>query len=103
MVPDAPKRGHSVWLPCLLTVPCRSGRRNGRKPGREGRLLVLCNHVADRPEAERREQPIQLTLGAVEIGIVTKSRKSRGTVNPRLLGIDLPRMNIKHKGPSRAV
>src|ERR1044071_5079403 len=71
---------------------------------RTSRLPELAReHLAQRCEAHRAEQPPEALPRAVEVHRVPEPRQRRRTRHRRRLRIELPRMQVEHGGLSLAI
>ena len=92
--------GGVVWVrrsttPARLRAPPLLSRR-GCFLNTASRPL-LQEHAVDAVPAEVAQQPAQPVLGVVEVQVVAEARLHAGALHARLLGIELPRMEVEDR------
>src|SRR5688572_4458184 len=97
MGPAGPRAARSTKSEGVTATVIGRSPEIRKRCGRGGRVEAG-EERADRAETEIRQQRPQAGFGLVEIPIVTESREPSG-MQPRLVGIDLPRMQVEHRGP----
>src|SRR5664279_3488372 len=78
-------------------VPPRAARRPLASPRHPSSATVEKNPV-DAVPAEIRHQPAQPRFRALEVEVMAESRLCPNAFYTRLIGIELPRVEIKHRG-----
>src|SRR5688500_18518072 len=61
-------------------------------------FLPSLDDLADGAETEFTQEAIELAMGRMEIDVMTETGQPAAAANPRLLGIDLPGMDVKGEG-----
>src|ERR1051325_3962634 len=78
-------------------------RQRERRHAGRSRLRRVVEHGRHRPELKVAEEPPQAAFGVAEVPVVPEAAE-QDRVEPRLVGIDLPRVEIKdHRAPLAAV
>src|SRR5205823_4080323 len=84
-------------------VPAVAGDSElGTRNSELGTLLVDTEHLPHGREREVAEQPPQPALSRAQVDVVSESNPP-GKRNARVIGVDLPRMEVEDGGLSRAV
>src|SRR3989442_146067 len=86
-------------------APARSpsSRRAGARRGRSALTELRGEHLAERAERALAEQTAEARLGPAQVQAVADAREERRPRDDRLLGIDLPGMQVDDRRPALGV